>query len=258
MRQEGNRDIVVAMHTMLNVTRANGTIGRRMADARDGYPHRVYITSAHIPELRNIARRTYQDEATFQAAIDEAVQNYLDHQPRGQGYDDDEEDYDEELHLTDFWEYDDDHDQVNYTVDRSNIRYDVQVSHPDGVANRRSVRDLLARPLRGKPYCPEHMWKSTVSTRLLGKSTRTKTAPSFNSARSSRPKTAACKSATSLAPRWARVIESWCPNSQRVSWGASRTKPLRGSTQADQLRRKKRRSRIARPSFELQNRTRSC
>ena len=45
------------------------------------------------------------------------------------------------------------------TVDRSNIRYNVQVSHPDGVANRRSVRDLLARPLRGKPYCPEHMWK---------------------------------------------------------------------------------------------------
>ena len=168
MRQEGNRDIVVAMHTMLNVTRANGTIGRRMADARDGYPHRVYITSAHIPELRNIARRTYQDEATFQAAIDEAVQNYLDRQPQGQGYDGDDEDYDEELQLTDFWEYDWDHDQVNYTVDRSNIRYDVQVNHPGGVSNRRSVRDLLARPLRGKPYCSEHMWKTRSPSARLG------------------------------------------------------------------------------------------
>ena len=131
MRQVGNRDIVVAMRTMLNVTRANGTLGRRMADARDGYPHRVYTTSAHIPELRNIARRTYQDEATIQAAIDEVAQNYLDQQPRGQGYDGDEEDYDEELHLTDFWEYDDDHDQVNHAVDRSKNRYDVQVRHPD-------------------------------------------------------------------------------------------------------------------------------
>ena len=121
MRQEGNRDIVVAMHTMLNVTRASGTLGRRMADARDGYPHRVYITSAHIPNLRNIARRTYQNEAEFQAAIDEIVQHYFDQQPRGQGYGGDEEDYDEELRLTDFWEYDDDHDQVNHTVDRSNI-----------------------------------------------------------------------------------------------------------------------------------------
>ena len=110
MRQEGNRDIVVAMRTMLNVHRANGTIGRRMADARDGYPHRVYITSAHIPELRNIARRPDQDEAAFGAAVDEVVQHYLDQQPRGQGYDGDEEDYDEELHLTDSREYDDDHD----------------------------------------------------------------------------------------------------------------------------------------------------
>lgn len=90
MRQEGNRDLVVAMQAMLNVTRANGTVGRRMANTRDGYLHQVYITSAHRHELRNIARRTHEDEAAFREAIAEAVRHYLDQRPRGQAYGDDE------------------------------------------------------------------------------------------------------------------------------------------------------------------------
>ena len=126
--EEGTRDITVALNVMLNVNRDNG--GRRIGDTRDGYPFRVYLTPAHIPQLRNIARTTYADDAAFQTAVDGAVQGYLDRQPRAPAQEDDEEDYENEIRLEDFWEYEDDEQQVGYTLDRNSVRYDVQVNNP--------------------------------------------------------------------------------------------------------------------------------
>ena len=157
---DGARDITAALNVMLNRNRNSGTFGRRIEDTRDGYPFQVYLTSAHIPEFHRIAITRYADGAAFQRDVGAAVQGYLDKQPRAEAQEGGDEDYEDEIRLDDFWEYEGEQQQIGYTLDRSNVRYNVQVSYPQGIQNRGSVGDLLARPLRApKPLCPEHMWK---------------------------------------------------------------------------------------------------